>query len=317
MPTKTWERRIDTTSGWIGRAFFFVAVASCSIVALSTIWGWIVNDPIDVDNPARKQINRTELVGNFARQCVEKALTVTADQRASLQTCWANQDQQQPLPKNPGAIISSPGVAAVTLEDDLGYAQQWSVIVSVSERPYLAAPATEQCYRIPVLYSSYGLQATSRLGKSDCAGAGATLPLGYSATLSPKSPVFHTLTGFFDSYLTNSGGLDRYITDKSGLVAVPDYLSDSDAKGRGPRIHKLQSTRAVPDDAMPAGGTTIHVFATVDSVTRQYSPRREDYALSLTVVNGRWMVAGIDYAPQLATGAELTPVVPTPTKGQS
>ncbi|MCA2243428.1 MULTISPECIES: conjugal transfer protein [Mycobacteriaceae] len=316
MPTKTWQRRIDTTGGWIGRAFFIAAVASCSIVALSTIWGWIFDHPIDVHGPARKEVNRTELVGNFARQCVEKALTVTNTQRASLQSCWANQDQQQPLPTNPGAVISSPGVAAVTLEDDLGYAQQWSVIVSVSERPYAAAPAAEKCYRIPVLYSSYGLQATSRPGKADCAGAGATLPLGYPTTLSNRSPVFHTLTGFFESYLTNTGGLDRYITEKSGLVAVPDYRSARDG-GPAPRIVKLQSTRAVPDDAMPADGTTIHVFATVDSVTRQFSPRREDYALSLTVISGRWMVAGIDYAPQLASQAELTPVVPAPTKGQS
>lgn len=315
MPTKTWQRRIDTTGGWIGRAFFFVAVASCSIVAISTIWGWIFDKPIDIHGPARKEVNRTELVGNFARQCVEKALTATADQRASLHSCWANQDQQQPLPTNPGAVVSSPGVAAVTLEDDLGNAQQWSVIVSVSERPYTAAPASEKCYRIPVLYSSYGLQAMSRPGKADCAGAGATLPLGYSTTLSNRSPVFQTLTGFFESYLTNAGGLDRYITEKSGLVAVPDYRSARDG-GPAPRIAKLQSTRAVPDDAMPADGTTIHVFATVDSVTRQYSPRREDYALSLTVINGRWMVAGIDYAPQLATNAELTPVVPAPITGK-
>lgn len=315
MPTKTWQRRIDTTGGWIIVAFLVVAVASCSIVAISTIWGWIFSKPTDIDGPARKQINRTELVGNFARQCVEKALTVTDTQRSSLQTCWANQDQQQPLPTNPGAVISSPGVAAVTLEDDLGYAQQWSAVISVSERPYVAAPATEQCYRISVLYSSYGLQATSRPGKADCAGAGATLPLGYPTALSPKSPVFQTLTGFFESYLTNAGGLDRYVTEESGLVAVPDYRSSRDG-GPAPRIVKLQSTRAVPDNAMPADGTIIHVFAAVDSVTRQYSPRREDYALRLTVISGRWMVAGIDYAPELATGAELTPVVPAPTKGQ-
>lgn len=315
MPTKTWKRRIDTTGGWIGLAFLVATVASCAIVAIATIWGWIFDKPIDINDPARKQINRTELVGNFARQCVEKALTVTDTQRASLQACWANQDQQQPLPSNPGAVISSPGVAAVTLEDDLGNAQQWSVIISVSERPYASAPAAEKCYRIPVLYSSYGLQAMSRPGKADCAGAGATLPLGYATTLSNRSPVFQTLTGFFESYLTNAGGLDRYITENSGLVAVPDYRSARDG-GPAPRIVKLQSTRAVPDDAMPADGTTIHVFATVDSVTRQFSPRREDYALSLTVISGRWMVAGIDYAPQLATDAELTPVVPAPTTGK-
>jgi hypothetical protein len=324
MPTKTWERRINTTGGWLGKAAIAVALISCSIVAIATIWGWIFDDPIDVRGPARKELNRTEFVGNWAKHCVEKALTATKpaaagagtstqDARNPMQDCWTS-DDGQPLPTNPGAVITSPGVAAVTLQDDLGYAQQWSVIISVLERPYAAAPAAEKCYRLPVLYSTYGLRATMRPGKADCGGAGADIPLGYLTTLANTSPVFVTLTGFFDSYLTNAGGLDRYITTDSGLVATPDYRSKHDG-GPEPRIVKLRSTRTVPDadQPTPADGTKLRVLATVDSVTRQYSPRREDYALTLTVVSGRWMVAGIDYAPQLASNAELTPVIPTPT----
>ncbi|MBN3459477.1 conjugal transfer protein [Mycobacterium sp. DSM 3803] len=305
------------------KAAFVVALFSCSIVAIATIWGWIFDEPIDVRGPARKEVNRAEFVGNWAKLCVEKALTATQPASASMQAdqsstnamqdCWTS-DDGQPLPTKPGAVITSPGVAAVTLEDDLGNAQQWSVIVSVLERPYASAPAAEKCYRIPILYSSYGLRATMRPGKTDCSGAGADIPLAYQTTLSPSSPVFVALTGFFESYLTNAGGLDRYITTNSGLVAVPDYRSKREG-GPEPRIVKLRSTRSVPDagQPMPADGTKLRVLATVDSVTHQYSPRREDYALTLTVVSGRWMVAGIDYAPQLASNTELTPVVPTPT----
>lgn len=325
MPTKTWERRINTTGGWLGKAAMAVALISCSIVAIATIWGWIFDDPIDVRGPARKELNRAEFVGNWAKHCVEKALTATKPAAATgasaqaqdsvnpMQDCWTS-DDGQPLPTNPGAVITSPGVAAVTLEDELGYAQQWSVIISVLERPYASAPAAERCYRLPVLYSSYGLRATMRPGKADCGGAGADLPLGYPTTLAPASPVFVALTGFFESYLTNAGGLDRYITTDSGLVATPDYRSKRDG-GPEPRIIKLRSTRTVPDadQPTPADGTKVRVLATVDSVTRQYSPRREDYALTLTVVSGRWMVSGIDYAPQLASNPELTPVIPTPT----
>lgn len=323
MPTKTWERRINTTGGWLGKAALAVALISCSIVAIATIWGWIFDDPIDVAGPARKQVSRTEYIGNWAKHCVEKALTATKpatatgsatqDTRNPMQDCWTS-DDGQPLPTNPGAVIASPGVAAVTLEDDLGYAQQWSVVISVLERPYTSAPATEKCYRLPVLYSSYGLRATMRPGKADCGGAGADVPLGYPTTLANTSPVFVTLTGFFESYLTNAGGLDRYITTDAGLAATPDYRSKRDG-GPEPRIIKLRSTRTVPDadKPTPADGTTVRVLATVDSVTRQYSPRREDYALTLKVVSGRWMVAGIDYAPQLASNPELTPVIPTPT----
>lgn len=313
MLTRTWQRRIDTSGGWLWLAVKIVGLTSCSIVAIATIWGWIFDDPIDVGGPARKEVNRAELVGNFARQCVEKALTATKSQQRSLQDCWTLKEQQ-PLPTNPGAVISSPGVAAVTLQDDLGNAQQWSVIISVSERAYISAPATERCYRIPVLYSSYGVRATARPGKADCAGAGADVPLGYPTTLDNRSPAFIALTGFFESYLTNAGGLDRYILPSSGLVAVPDYRSNRDG-GPAPRIVKLVANRSIPDDSTPADGTTVHVLATVDSVTRQYTPRREDYALTLTVVSGRWMVSGIDYAPRLAQNPELTPVVAPSTTG--
>lgn len=112
MPTKTWERRINTTGGWLGKAAMAVALISCSIVAIATIWGWIFDDPIDVRGPARKELNRAEFVGNWAKHCVEKALTATKPAAATgasaqaqdsvnpMQDCWTS-DDGQPLPTNP------------------------------------------------------------------------------------------------------------------------------------------------------------------------------------------------------------------------
>ena len=47
-------------------------------MAIATIWGWIVDDPIDVAGPARSAVNRTALVGSYAQDCVTRWLTATA-----------------------------------------------------------------------------------------------------------------------------------------------------------------------------------------------------------------------------------------------
>ena len=58
------------------------------------------------------------------------------------------------------------------------------------------------------------------------------------------------------------------------------------------------------------GSGRIHAVATVDVVTSQFAPLRLDYPLTLTVASGRWSIAGLDLAPQIAPDAELTPVLP-------
>jgi hypothetical protein len=65
------------------------------------------------------------------------------------------------LPTTPATVISSPAVAAVTLVSDTGTTQQWSVVISVSERPYQSAAPHTTFYRLPVLYSSYGVRGTA------------------------------------------------------------------------------------------------------------------------------------------------------------
>jgi len=319
MLTNTWRRRIGTTGRRLRRFFVTVGFTSCSVVAVATIWGWLTDKPIDVAGPARTAVNRTEMVGAFALGCVERDLTATQSQQQSLGDCWTTHDSVR-LPTTAAVVIGRPRVAAVTLQDDIGVAQQWSVVVTVSERPYESATPLDKCYRIPVLYSRYGLRATLRPAVVDCLGPGADIPLGYPITLPATSPVFTTVAGFVVSYLTAAGGLDRYVTPDSGLLPAADYLFNppsSDPKqpsepkhSPAPKVVKLVANHNVPDKDVPANGTTVRVVATVDSIDKQYAPRHEDYPLTLTVASGRWSVSRLDYAPLLAKGGELTPVIP-------
>ena len=161
MPiTNTWQRRLTGTHSWLLRAGLIVGLTSCSIVAIATIWGWIFNQPIDVSEPARTAVNRTALVGSYAQDCVTRWLTATQSQAQTLRDCWSLRDPMR-LPTTPATVISSPAVAAVTLVSDTGTTQQWSVVISVSERPYQSAAPHTTFYRLPVLYSSYGVRATA------------------------------------------------------------------------------------------------------------------------------------------------------------
>jgi len=304
MPiTNTWQRRLTGTDSWLRRAGLIVGLTSCSIVAIATIWGWIFNQPIDVSGPARTAVNRTALVGSYAQDCVTRWLTATQSQAQTLRDCWSLRDPMR-LPTTPATVISSPAVAAVTLVSDTGTTQQWSVVISVSERPYQSAAPHTSFYRLPVLYSSYGVRATALPARINGPGPGADTPLSYPNALAANSTAFTTVAGFITSYLTPAGGLERYVTTDSKLLPAAEY--------RSTQVTKLLASATVPDQGIPAEGTTLRVLATVNAITSQFAPRQEDYPLTLKVVSGRWTVAALDYAPLLAPDAELTPVIPTP-----
>ena len=43
-----------------------IAFGACTIVAISTIWGWFTDEPIDITGPARAAVNRTDYVSGYA-----------------------------------------------------------------------------------------------------------------------------------------------------------------------------------------------------------------------------------------------------------
>ena len=305
MLTTTWRHRLTSTHTAARRAALTVGLTSCSVVALSTIWGWIADDPLDVAGPARTAVNRAALVGSFGQDCVTRWLTATQAQAPSLHDCWSLRDPMR-LPTTPAVVVATPAVSAVTLESDAGALQQWSVVVSVSERPYDSAAPRTAYYRIPVLYSGYGVRASALPARVNGPGPGADAPLGYPVTLAATNPVFTTVAGFLAGYLTGAGGLERYVTTESGLLPV--------ARHRVADVTKLVAAQSVPDSAVPGDGTEVRVLASVAVTTGQYAPRQEDYPLTLTVTSGRWTVSALDHAPALARDAEPTPVLPAPAR---
>jgi hypothetical protein len=303
MLTDTWRHRLHTSHRRLRAAGLTIALTSCTIVALSTIWGWFTAAPLDVAGPARTAVNRAALVGSYAQGCITRWLTATQNPQPILTDCWTLSDPMK-LPTTPAVVIDSAAVSAVTLVADTGTAQQWSAVIAVDERPYQSATPATVFYRLPVLYSSYGVRATALPARITGPGAGADTPLGYPVTLAATNPAFRTVEGFLAAYLTTAGGLDRYVTADSGLLPAANYRSAT--------LTKLLAERAVPDQQIPADGTRVHVLATVDAQTDQFAPRREDYPLTLAVASGRWTVAAVDLAPLLAPHADLTPVLPTP-----
>lgn len=302
MLTNTWRKRLDGTHTALRRAGLIVGLTACSVVAISTIWGWIFDAPIDVAGPARSAVNRTALVGSYAQDCVTRWLTATASHQQVLHDCWSLRDPIK-LPTTPALIVTSPAVSAVTLVNDAGTTQQWSVVVTVNERAFEGASPRTAYYRLPVVYSNYGLRASALPARVNGPGAGADAPLGYPTTVADTSPAFATVSGFITSFLTGAGGLERYVTTSSGLLPAADY--------RSAQVTKLLANHSPGDTGVPAEGTTVHVLATVNAITSQYAPLQLDYPIVLTVTSGRWSVSGLDYAPLLAEGAELTPVIPT------
>ncbi|MBY0443535.1 MAG: conjugal transfer protein [Mycobacteriaceae bacterium] len=301
MLTNTWRKRLDGTGNLARRTALVVGLASCSVIAITTVWGWLFHTPIDIVGPARSTVNRTALIGSYAQDCVTRWLTATQFDQQALHDCWSLHDPIR-LATTAAAVVSSPAVSAVTLVTDTGATQQWSVVISVAERPFPTAAAHTAYYRLPVLYSNYGLRASALPARINGPGAGADAPLAYPTTLADTCPAFVTVAGFITSYLTGAGGLERYVTTDSGLLPAADY--------RSAHLTQLLANHTTPDHSVPADGTTLHVLATVNALTSQFAPLQLNYPIVLTVTSGRWNVSGLDYAPLLAVDAELIPVIP-------
>ncbi|HUO38920.1 MAG TPA: hypothetical protein VMU34_14290, partial [Mycobacterium sp.] len=72
MLTTTWRRRLSTCRGAARRGGQIVALSPSTVVALCTLWGWLVDAPLDVATPARTVVNRA--LGTFTQDCVVRLL---------------------------------------------------------------------------------------------------------------------------------------------------------------------------------------------------------------------------------------------------
>ena len=314
--TNTWRRRLDTGGSTLRKGLAAIAFAACAVVALNTIWGWITDEPLDVDGPARAAVNRTDYIGGYATNCVRLLLTVTEAQRSALSSCWAPEELRS-LPTNPPVVVDSAVIAKIVRTATYSDVEQWQVVVRVNQRAYDSATPETTLRQINVLFSKYGLRASGLLATVNEGGAGATLPLGYSATLPvgasddkgrnrpTGNPVSDTVTGFLNSYLTPVGGLERYVAADSGITAVNTC--------QRALMTTLAATRVVdPGQQAPPDGTTVQVLATVSELTNRYAPQTEQYPLTLTLRSGSWSVTRIDPGPLLNGTAQLIPVAASP-----
>ena len=318
--TNTWHRRLSSSGGLLRGTAAIIAFTACTIVALNTIWSWITDTPIDLVGPSRAVVNRTDYVGGYAKTCIRLLLTATDSQRSALFGCWSPADVQT-LPTTAPVIVDATEIAKIAPIASIGGGEQWQVVVRVSQRPYASAAPQTTLRQITVLFSSYGLRATGLPATLNDGGLGASLPLAYPTTLpvgKPDSsgstqptnnPVTDTVAGFLHSYLTSAGGLERYTTSESDLVPVATCRSAQ-------LTALLASVAAAAEQTVPADGTKVRVWATVSEITNQYSPRTEQYPLTLVVRGGRWSVTAIDSGPLLDGNADLTPVAPAPTQPQ-
>ncbi len=186
--TNTWRRRLDSGGSAMRRSLTAIAFGACTLVAVSTIWGWFTDEPIDVTGPARAAVNRTDyVVSGYATTCVRLLLTATESQRSALNDCWSAEELRT-LPTTAPVIVDSTAVAKIALAATHDDVEQWQVVVRVNQRAYASATPETTLRQVNVLFSTYGLRATGLPATINDSGSGATLPMDYSRTLVVGAP---------------------------------------------------------------------------------------------------------------------------------
>ncbi len=310
--SKIWQARIARTKSHLLRFGRPAIVVLAALAGLNLVWQWLFGVPPDIATPARAAVNKTAVVSAFAQDYVSVWLTATSMDTSSLDqfvTVWHDHLE---LPSTPAVVINTPTVVAVTFEGvagDSDDAEVWSVVVGVTQRPYESASPQRALYRVPVLWSRFGPRASTFPARISGPGAGADLPLSYPSTLGEGEPAYTVAAGFLNSYLTDAGGVERFVSADSQIASVAGaYESVS--------VTEIAAMAAAP--TVPADGQQLRVLVRARAVTSQYAPTQLVYPLTLKGVGGRWLVAAIDPAPAVSTDDALAPaVVDTDWRGPS
>jgi conjugative transposon protein TcpC len=307
MPTlnKAWERRLGNTRASAGRAGQWAVLALAALAGLHVVWNFLFGTPTDVVGPARTVVNQSAVVSSFAQDFVSVWLTATSTNPGSISEFVTVKNADLKLPSTPAVVIDSPTVVSVAYTGQSGRdatAPVYSVVVGVTQRAYESAAPTRALYRVPVLWSKFGVRAISLPARIGDRGWGADAKTAYPDSVGEKDPVFAAASGFINAYLTKAGGLDRFVTADSGLVSLGDAYQSA-------TVTALSVTETVTGP--PRDGQTVRVFARVIAITSQYAPTELVYPLTLTGVGGKWLVAAVDRAPVMSTDTDPVPVVTT------
>lgn len=298
--SNVWKKRITVLGHSAGRVALVILVASSSINGIALLWGFVFPpEPAPVAAVARDVINETDPVKAFAVNCVKGLLVGTTSGASNLTRCFPG-GQKYELPTTSSMTVSNPAAWASKRKTSSNDIVLYSVKVQIDELPYPSAPPTTAFYQLPVaVYRDMGIQALDRISRVDMPPPGAYVPLGYSAPIAANSPLFTMLSGFATSFLTTSGGLERFITTDSGITAVGSYSSAT--------VTAAQADNTPPD--APSDNNELATHIDVSARRSDYTLVSLSYSLTLRSVGGTWFVAQIDAIPLLA---DATPT-PVPT----
>jgi hypothetical protein len=303
--SRTWQRRVGTVRRRSHRAAT-IAVTLCAVLgAAAAVKVFLVTaHPTEADVIAitSRIDNQRAAAGQFGADCVGMFLSTPATKIAALQPCLTLL-KSQTVPQasraaaTPPWVINTPKVWSVIPQGTDGDADLYAVTIVVQQRPYASAEPTRAFYRLPVSIWHYQPRALDWPVPTSDPGPGADVKMGYDHPLSPSSRVYAVVAGFITTYLTSNTGLDRYVVADSWIKPIGGYQSAV--------IQSADTTSEVTDTADP--DAQIHVRATVVAQTSQFATITFTFPLTVENSGGTWMIADIDFIPQLNANAESVP----------
>lgn len=303
--SRTWQQRISRGRGRLRQA-------AIAVVTLFAVFGFAAAlkvffvashpDASDVFAIANRVDNQRAAAGQFAADFVAAVLTTPSSKHATLQR-FITLPQSETAPAAmqsappPPAVINTPKVVSVVPNGSVGDVDLYGVVVVIQQRSYASAEPTSASYGVPVAVWHYQPRAMDWPVPMSNPGPGVDVKQGYDHPLSPDNPVYSVVSGFINTYLTATSGLDRFVVADSWIKPIGGYQSAV--------ITNAATSTEMPDS--PAPGARMHVRAQVVAQTSQFATMNFTFPLTVENNGGTWMVTSIDLIPQLSNNTDPVP----------
>ena len=303
--SRTWQRRVGTAGRHSHRAVTVVVTLCALLGGAAALKVFLVTPhPSEAEVAAitHRIDNQRAAAGQFGADCVAMFLTTAVTKVAALQPCLSL-PKSQAVPEagraaaTPPWVINTPKVFSVIPQGSAGGADLYAVTVVVQQRPYVSAEPGRAFYRLPVSIWHYQPRALDWPVPISDPGAGADVTMSYDHPLSLSGRLYAVVAGFITTYLTATTGLDRYVVADSWIKPIGGY--------RSAVIESADATRE--DTGPPDPDAQIHVRATVAAQTSQFATINFSFPLTVENSGGTWMIADIDFIPQLNDSADSVP----------
>lgn len=304
--SRTWQERIRrgrTRLRQIGFAVLTMFAVFGFAGSLKVFFAAPHPDENDVAAIANRADNQRAAAGSFAADFVTAVLTTPSSKHAALQRFITLPQSEvapaasQASPPAP-AVVNAARVWSVVPNGSTGDVDLYGVVVVVQQRSYASADATSAFYAVPVAIWHYQPRAMDWPVPMSNPGPGADVKQGYDHPLSPNSPLYPVISGFINTYLTATSGLDRYVVADSWIKPIGGYQSTV--------IANVDAASEVPE--APAPGTQIRVRARVIAKTSQFATINFSFPITVENNGGTWMVASLESVPQLNSSGDAIPI---------